>query len=214
MKPRHYADIIVSKTILLVFTALIGLSVSNQLQAQTTINIKALNSEVKVLGTSNLHDWTMKGSGLTCEAQFTINATSILQLLSLDGLTFSIPVTNLKSSESLLNTRAYKALNADKYSQISFKLSSAVVTPQGGSKYVITAQGLLTISGVTRGLTLVANTEILADGTVAIAGSKVIKMSEFGITPPSFMLGALKTGDKITIDFALKFNEPKLLTAK
>jgi len=30
-------------------------------------------------------------------------------------------------------------------------------------------------------------------------------MSDFGITPPVLMLGALKTGDRIIITFSLKF---------
>lgn len=214
MKRKAPAVKIVQKTILLTLTAILSLSGLSQLQAQTAFNTKAFNSEVKVLGTSNLHDWTMKGSGLTCEAQFTVNAASILQLLSLNGLTFSIPVNNLKSSEGLLNTRAYKALNAEKYTHINFKLAAAAITPQGNNKYQIRATGMLTISGQSREVTLVANSSIQPDRTVIVTGSKKIKMSEFGIKPPSFMLGALKTGDEVTIDFSLKFNEPKLLTAK
>ena len=214
MKPRTFADMIVTKTMLLAFALLIAASLSNQLQAQTSFNTKAFNSEVKVLGTSNLHDWTMKGSDLTCEAQFTVNTASIFQILSLNGLTFSMPVNNLKSGESLLNTRAYKALNAEKYPNIHFKLLSASIIPQGNSRYQIKATGVLTISGQSREVTMLVNSSILADRTVLVTGSKKIKMSEFGIKPPSFMLGALRTGDEVTIDFTLKLNEPKLLTAK
>lgn len=214
MNTKTRAGTIVTRTLLLAFTALLAFSSINQLPAQTAHNTRAFNSEVKVMGTSNLHDWTMKGSGLTCDAQFTINAASVLQLLSLNGLSFSIPINNLKSSENLLNTRAYKALNAEKHPNINFKLSSAVITPQGNNQYQIKATGMLTISGATRQVTMLVNSSIQPDRTVLVTGSKKIKMSEFGIKPPSFMLGTLKTGDEVTIDFSLKFNEPKLLTAK
>ena len=176
MTTKTPAAKIVQITILLTLTALLSLSVLNQLQAQTAFNTKAFNSEVKVLGTSNLHDWTMKGSGLTCEAQFTVNAASIFQLLSLNGLTFSIPVNNLKSSEGLLNTRAYKALNAEKYTHINFKLAAAAITPQGNNRYQIKATGMLTISGQSREVTLVANSTTQPDRTVIVTGSKKIKM--------------------------------------
>jgi polyisoprenoid-binding protein YceI len=211
MTPKLPADKFLHKMTLL---ALLAFSISlNQLQAQTSFNTRAFNSEVKVSGTSNLHDWTMKGSGLTCEAQFTVNAASLLQLMTLNGLTFSMPVTSLKSSENLLNTRAYKAMKAESHKNIIFKLSSAVITAQGNNHYAVKAQGQLTISGVTRDVTLQATSQIQPDRTVLISGSKKMKMSDFGITPPSFMFGALKTADDITIDFNLKLNDPKSIAS-
>lgn len=213
MKPKQIANRFLNKMTLLALFALTILSI-NQLQAQTAFNTRAFNSEVKVSGTSNLHDWTMKGSGLTVEAQFTVNAASLTQLLSLNGLTFSIPVTGLKSSEGLLNTRAYKAMKAETHKNIIFKLSSAVVTPQGNNQYAVKASGQLTISGVTREVTLQATSQIQPDRTIIITGSKKMKMSEFGIAPPSFMFGALKTADDITIDFNLRLNDPKVLASK
>ncbi|HEY0679635.1 MAG TPA: YceI family protein [Chitinophagaceae bacterium] len=176
------------------------------LNAQITLNSRLHDAEIKVSGTSNLHDWTMKGNGLNCDAQFIVKNASIYQLMSLNGLVFKMPVINLKSSENLLNTRAYKAMNAEKHKDINFRMVTATVTPQGENQYVIKAIGSLTISGVTKEVTLVANSKVNADKTVSVTGSKKIKMSEFGIKPPSFMLGALKTGDEVTIDYSLKFN--------
>lgn len=214
MKANTHTGSLLKCTALAALAALMALSPIQQSFAQTAFNTRSFGSEIQVNGTSNLHDWSMKGSGLSCEAQFTVNSASVLQLLTLNGLNFSMPVTNLKSGESLLNTRAYKAMNAEKYSHINFKMSSATISPQGNNRYIIKANGQLTISGVTREVSLQASSSILADHTVVITGSKKIKMSEFGIKPPSFMLGALRTGDEVTIDFNLKFNEPKQLTAK
>ena len=213
MKPKASAARLLNKKSLLVLIALM-FSLQYQLSAQTAFNTRSFNSEVKVLGTSNLHDWTMKGSGLTCEAQFTVSTGSLFQLLTLNGLTFNMPVANLKSDESLLNSRAYKAMNAEKHKNISFRMSSAVISPQSTNQYVVRASGQLTISGVTRDVTLQATLQIQQDRTVVVVtGSQKIKMSEFGITPPSFMLGALRTGDNVTIDFNLRFSDPKFVAS-
>jgi polyisoprenoid-binding protein YceI len=185
----------------------IGTLTSSNLLAQTTYNTKiANNSEVKVLGTSNLHDWTMKVKGVTCDAQFTVKPGSSVQLLDINSLSFSMPVKNLKSDEDLMDTRAYKALKAEKYTLILFKLVSAEITPQQNNQYQIKATGNLTISGVSREVTLLANGFINADKSISVTGAKKIKMSDFNVTPPSFMLGALRTGDEVNIQFSLKFN--------
>lgn len=212
MKPKLIADRFLYKMTLLALLALPILSL-NQLQAQTAFNTRSFNSEVKVSGTSNLHDWSMKGSGLNCEAQFTVNTASLMQLLTLNGLTFTMPVTNLKSTEGLLNTRAYKAMKAEAHKNIVFKLSSAAITAQGNNHYAVKASGQLTISGVTRDVVLHANSQIQPDRTIIVTGSKKMKMSEFGIAPPSFMFGALKTADDITIDFNLRLNDPKFIAS-
>jgi hypothetical protein len=44
------------------------------------------------------------------------------------------------------------------------------------------------------------------DKTITITGAQKIKMSEFGVKPPTFMLGALKVGDVVTVEYNLKFN--------
>ena len=205
MKLTNNAALISISSALRISPVIILLLISQYSFSQVSFASRSSQSEIKVKGTSNLHDWTMKGNTLTCDAQFTVQSAAVNKLLSLNGLSFSVPVKNLKSGESLLDSRAYKAMKADKYSQVSFKMSSAVVTPLNNNQYQIKATGQLSISGVTKEVTLLANGTINTDRSMNISGSKTIKMSDFGIKPPSFMLGALKTGDEVTIDFNLKF---------
>ena len=156
------------------------------------------SSSIKVLGTSNMHDWDMAADNFSCEGNFNVK-NGVLEDVS--SLSFSLPVTNLKGKESLLNSRAYKALNSEKHKTITFKLTSATVVP--GQK-VINANGNLTISGVTRPVTLKTNYVVNADQSITCKGSETLKMSTYGVKAPSFMMGALKTGDQVTIDFVLK----------
>jgi polyisoprenoid-binding protein YceI len=190
---------------LLFIIAILAISFSNLAFGQTSYQASSKTAEIKVSGTSNLHDWTMNGSGLTAAAEFSMKSAATRQLVSLNQLNFTFPVKNLKSSEGLLNSRAYKALNADKYTQILFKMISADVASLGNNQYQIKALGDLTISGVTKEVSLLANGRVNADGSMTITGSRKMKMTDFGIKPPSFMLGALKTSNDITIDFTLKF---------
>lgn len=155
------------------------------------------NSSIKVIGTSNLHDWDMKANSFICEGNFDIKGS---QLMDVKSLSFTLPITNLKSKESLMDSRAYKALKAEEFNKITFKLTSATVV---AAQKLIKATGNLTIGGVTNLVTLNANYTLNADNSLTCKGSKDLKMSDFKIKAPVFMLGALKTGDAITIDYML-----------
>ncbi|MBC7914202.1 MAG: YceI family protein [Pyrinomonadaceae bacterium] len=154
-------------------------------------------SQIKVIGTSNIHDWTMNASSFVCEGNYILKGG---QLQDITSLSFSLPVVNLKGKEDLLNSRAHKALKASEYSKITFKLTNAVVQSQ---QKTIKATGNLTIGGVTNPITF-NSTYTLSGDEIICKGSKSIKMSEYGIKPPTFMLGALKVANEVTIDLAIK----------
>lgn len=101
-----------------------------------------------------------------------------------------------------METRAYKALKSESFNKITFKLTSATV--QQGT---IKAIGILNIAGVSNEISLQTNYTVSADGTVTCKGSKTIKMTDYKITPPSFMMGALKTKDDVALDLTLKFKK-------
>ena len=154
-------------------------------------------SQLKVNGTSNIHDWTMNATGFTCEGNVVLKGG---QLEDISALSFTLPVANLKGKEDLLNTRAHKALKAEQYNKITFKLTNATVVPQ---QKIIKAAGNLTIAGVTKPIVLQTNYAVNGD-EITFKGSEAIKMSDFNIKAPSFMMGALKVADAVTIDITLK----------
>ncbi|MGZ5286725.1 MAG: hypothetical protein ACXWB9_06055, partial [Flavisolibacter sp.] len=54
------------KSALPIFALIISLFISQSLFAQTTFTSRSATSDIKVSGTSNLHDWSMKGSDYVC----------------------------------------------------------------------------------------------------------------------------------------------------
>jgi len=159
---------------------------------------------VKVSGSSNLHDWTMEAKTGSIEANLNL-ASNVSYLAGIQSLTFNVPVKNLKSTEgTTMDNRAYDALKADKYPTISFNLLTATpVSPQANkSQYKVT--GNLTIAGVTKPVEMLANSTKNADGSVIITGQQKLKFTQFGLKPPSFMFGALKVTDNVTIDYIVR----------
>jgi polyisoprenoid-binding protein YceI len=83
-------------------------------------------------------------------------------------------------------------------------LTDATVVPQ---QKIINATGNLTIAGVSRVITLKTSYVVNADESITCKGTETVKMSNHNIKAPSFMMGALKTGDAVTIDFVLKLKK-------
>ncbi len=187
----------------LALVVMTGISLNGKSQSLYALTA---GSSIKVSGTSNLHDWDMNATNFTCDGTLTVKGE---QVQGIDAFSFVLPVNNLKSKESLMDTRAYKAMKAEEFPKIAFKLTDA--TPVAGQK-TVKAVGTLTIAGVTNTVTLMAAYQVNADESVTYKVSKVIKMTEYKIKPPSFMLGALKTGDDLTIDIVLKMKKGAPLT--
>jgi polyisoprenoid-binding protein YceI len=172
--------------------------------AQTAYKIAdSKNNNMKLSGTSTLHDWTMNAQVFSSDAQFVLTGH---QISSLKALTFSLAVADLKSGESGLDKNAYKALNSTAYKSISYKLSSATVSPEG-NKFLIKAHGSLTIAGVTKEVITDVYAVINADETITCTGSEKLDMTNYQVKPPKFMLGAMKTGNDVTLDFTVVYKK-------
>ena len=163
--------------------------------------------DMKLSGTSTLHKWTMDAKTFTGEARFGFKADNSQQISSVKALNFALEVQNLKSGEKGLDKNAYKALKTDEYKDIYYKLTSATIIPEKDGKSLIKTDGKLTIAGVTKEIKIDVLSVVNQDATITCTGSYKLKMTDYQVKPPTFMLGAMKTGDDITLDFILVYKK-------
>jgi polyisoprenoid-binding protein YceI len=166
--------------------------------------------DMKLSGTSTLHNWVMNAQTFTGEAQFGFEAGNSNELKSLHALSFNLNVKDLKSGETGLDKNAYKALKTDQYKDILYKLGSATVMPEKDGKYLIKTKGKLSIAGVTKDVAMDVYAVINSDGSITCTGSNKLLMTDYQVKPPKFMLGAMKTGDAITLDYVLIYKKELL----
>jgi hypothetical protein len=176
-------------------------AISGPLRAQDAYLLA--DPDIKILGTSNLHNWSMEARDLSCSAKFTFGSTAGSPPTALNSFDLTIPVHNLKSGESSMDSRAYTAMKADKFATITYAQESAVILPGQNGQFQIKSTGNLTIAGVTQSVVVTAGCHANPDGSITCSGSQPIKMTDYQLKPPTFMLGALKTGDALTINFSL-----------
>ena len=163
----------------------------------------AAPSEVKVTGTSSLHDWHLTTAQPTGTATFAADKPS--KPTRLDRLRLTMGVTSLHSGKSGMDNNAYKALNAKAHPNLVYEVSEpALVSAQADGSLKLTCQGKLTVAGVTKPLAVAVTCQPDASGALVCTGSLPMKMSDYNVEAPVLMFGTLKTGNDITIAFTLR----------
>ncbi|HMP29294.1 MAG TPA: YceI family protein [Saprospiraceae bacterium] len=159
------------------------------------------NVNVEISGTSTLHDWTMKGIGGSCSAEFTFDGAG--KISNVQGMNFTLPINVLKSGKGAMDKNAYKALKSDKNPNISAKFSNATVSANGAINSTVS----LTIAGKTVDVPIVSTSKT-AGGTINVVAEKAINMVDWDVEPPSFMMGSVKTGKDVKVKVNITFENP------
>jgi polyisoprenoid-binding protein YceI len=183
-------------------TILVVLSACTMSIAQTPFQAQSVT--IKLNGTSNLHDWVMNSAKGTSQAVFVVDGSD--KVSSITKLNFVMPVKSLKSEHTGMDNNTYKALKEGDYKDISFVGTNAHITSIGNNSYQIKCTGKLTIAGTTKETELVATGKYNpADKSLTVTGVQKFNMTEFGVKPPTALLGSIKTGDAVSITYTLKY---------
>jgi len=118
----------------------------------------------------------------------------------------SIPVRSLDGGNKLMNQDMYEALKAEVAESIQYELLEARLieradSPQGW--FQIEAIGTLMIAGKIDTIAMNIKLRQLADGRLHLKGQKLLRMTAFGVTPPSALRGLIKANNEIVIHFDL-----------
>lgn len=179
---------------------------AQSLLAQTSYKIEpGKNATLTVSGTSNVHNWTMVSTAAESQGFFKINAKD--ELIGLSGFSLTVAAKSLKSGKSLMDSRTYKSIKADDFPIISYQLRAVEIVAMQPNKFKIITKGNITIAGKTQPISIVVNAVVNPDQTITCTGKTLLKLTDFEIEPPSFMLGAMKVGNEINISFDLNYTK-------
>jgi polyisoprenoid-binding protein YceI len=163
-------------------------------QAQKPYSLKS--HKISVDGTSSLHDWSSAVTKVEWAGELSVEGTAVK---AIQNVVVTIPVESIKSEKGgMMDDKTYEAFKSDKNPNITFKLTSAVLTGTNAK-----ANGTLTMAGVSKPIVMNIVTKVLPDGSVHVSGSQKINMKEHKMTPPKSVMGTIKVGEKVTLLFEL-----------
>lgn len=179
---------------------LVSIFLISSAAAQQSYTISNDESSVIVKGTSSVHDWESNAEKFTGSAIFTIT-DGVIE--SLEALSFSVEAQSIKSGKRIMDNKTKDALDAKDHPQITFEFISL----EGIENDTVWVKGNLSLAGVTKEVMLTGAYEIGENGSVWVSGSQPVDMEDYNINPPTAMMGALKTGKDVEVEYRIKFSQ-------
>jgi hypothetical protein len=167
----------------------------------------APGSRLTLRGKSTLHDYASTATQLQLAVELAEpEAAPELARLAAPGavksIVLTVPVQGMKSDKDGLDKNMYKALKAEQHPAITFEVRRYEIGAMKDRRLPVRVAGVLSVAGVEREAELTLETRATDEG-LSVTGEKELLMTDFGIKPPKFMLGTLKTDDKVVIRFSL-----------
>ena len=157
----------------------------------------ASDSLIQVDGTSTLHAWTMRTSSIQGE----ISAPNPSNWNAPARAAVTVPVASLKSEHEKMDKLMAEALKAKAHPEIRYEMLEATPESANDAKFVLKTRGRLTIAGVTREVAMDVQGTRIGDGRYTLTGHTPIRMTHYGVKPPTAMLNTIRTGDDVKVTF-------------
>jgi polyisoprenoid-binding protein YceI len=161
-------------------------------------------SAIRVDGTSNREDWSVRAAEL--RGHVVLEPDGAALRVRAGGVT--VPARRLVSDDVIMDRLMWGALKAGAHPEIVYAFAGDAVIPGGAGPHTLATRGTVTIAGVTREVVQEVQAERLADARLRFTGSHPLLMSDFGMTPPTAMFGALRTGNRVVVHIDLVVRTP------
>jgi polyisoprenoid-binding protein YceI len=177
------------------------------LAAQAPVHTLTLQPESHLVanGTSNVRDFACKAD--TMHLHFTTaEAGAVSAILAGSkvalGATLTVPVAQLDCDNGTMNDHMRDALKSKENPNITFRVDSFTLAKASGA-VVATVHGTLTMGGASKPIVLTVHALDGGKGVMHVAGTYQLLMTDYGLKPPTLMLGVFKVHNPVQIEFDL-----------
>jgi len=165
-------------------------------------------SQFWIEGSSTVNQFTCRVDVVSGHGPMPTQAASVqtAEARAADTTGVTIPVQRFDCGNNRMSEDLKETLKAQAHPRIRFTLHDATVrelsnAPDGWAP--IEALGFLTVAGTERLVRVNAWGRSLGDGRYRVRGCKPLKMTYFGIDPPTKFFGAVKVHNQIEVHFDL-----------
>lgn len=171
-------------------------------------------SKLWIEGTSTVRDFSCSATSFETRVQSSVPgavAAVLAGTKAVESAELTVPAASLDCRNGTMNEHMMKAIKGKDNPTIVFRINSYEVA-RAATGVNGTAVGELTLGGVKKTITVTAHAVPEAAGALRLTGAYQLKMTEFGLKPPSLMMGTMKVNENIKVgfDLLLKGEAPKI----
>lgn len=152
------------------------------------------NIDFSVSGTSTVRGWTCTAKGVIAVTRGKGAAVPGFAT-GVETATVTVPLKSFACPNEEMTGHLLEAMKADKFPEIVYRLEKYEITPAQ-----LRAIGSMTITGVTQPVSFPVVLKPSPQG-VQVEGNTRLEFKTFNLDPPVVMLGLLKVGPQIRIEF-------------
>ncbi len=179
----------------------------NETENNELLSIREVTFSIS--GTSNVRDWEVSTETMTGTirigpgfGKFDAEQNNTEQWF--EEITLSIPNETLDSGISVMNSTMHDHLMSEEYPEIGYRLLDIESVQSGNypAERKLILNGIVTAAGTDHNIT--HDVALRQEGNeFIVSGELDLKITDFDIKPPTFMRGALKTADEMTVSYRL-----------
>ena len=188
------------------------IAVASQVQAESITYSAKTGSQMKISGTSSIHDWEVKtrliGGKMIWDTSFPLDPSraELPKLSTTPKVNVIVPVRNIESGKQRMNEVMHSAMNAQKHKFARYTLQEIKLVDKkrnAGDPILFDAKGTLNVNGKSASVAMQVSIAKADGDELKLSGKASLKMSQFGIDPPApkIALGLIKTGDEVVVEF-------------
>lgn len=172
------------------------------------------NSSLWIEGKSNVNEFECNAEDYTGQATVPDfnDSNSSLNFMNQTqknlSISINIEVDSIECGKNKMNKDLQKALKADIFPEITFSYENAEIISEPNTQahadaVKVEVQGYLTVAGNTRPISFITDTSYLENQQVRTTGHTTIRMTDFGVEPPTALMGLIRADDELTVYFDL-----------
>lgn len=186
--------------------------------------VSSAGSQLTLHGSSNVKDWRCSGTTLDGRMEVAAPLTQINHIIdriedgdvarldpraaSFPQPTFDleVPVASLRCGNRQMERDMYRALRSEANPVIEFRFSglvSGVEHDIDARNYRTTIAGDLSLAGTSRKVRIPVVAERVARDRFRLRARLPLRMTDFGVTPPTALFGMVKAKDDLVVTFDL-----------
>jgi polyisoprenoid-binding protein YceI len=166
-------------------------------RALATLSVQA-GSRVWVEGTSTVRGYRCESTRVAGTASMESAAADVAAVTAtVRGGEVSVPVASLDCRNGTMNGHLQRALKAAEAPTLRFRMTAA----EAGANGAVTLVGELGIAGQERPVRVPATVTQAEGGQLRVAGRLPLRMTDYGVKPPTLMLGTMRVHDPVTVHF-------------
>lgn len=162
-------------------------------------------SRIWVSGTSNVKNFECKAvkPDVTVE---TTESDAVSEIVkgekAVGAVHLKVDVATMDCGSGTMNGHMKDAMKPKAHPDIEFTVASYELVKASDSVRV-TLKGTLNINGEPKPVTIDAGAKNAGGDVLHLTGAYELNMKDYGVKPPSLMLGTMRVGDKVTVHFDL-----------